>query len=96
MAPKIVCPKCGAEYLLEEIFMSDDLIGNRNAIKDSKGKIILIEGVEPDLSAEYICDYCDTKFIVTASINTITQFSEDLWDEEYSVEIFKDRIDLEE
>ena len=96
MTPRIVCPKCGAEYLLEEIFMSDDIIGSRMVIKDSKGKIVHIEGTEPDLSAEYVCDYCDTKFIATASINTMTQFAEDLWDDEYSVEIFKDRIDLEE
>ena len=38
----IQCPHCGAEYLFEEIFMSDDIIGNRHAVKDEKGRTSLV------------------------------------------------------
>lgn len=97
MTSKIICPHCGAEYLLEEIFMSEDILGTRMPIKDSKGKIVNFEGSEPELCAEYICDYCDRKFTTTLTIEaTSNEEEQDLWDEEYSVEIFKDRIDLEE
>ena len=97
MTSKIICPHCGAEYLLEEIFMSEDILGTRMPIKDSKGKIVHVEGDEPELSAEYVCDYCDSKFVTTLDITATTDVEEvNLWDEEYSVEIFKDRIDLEE
>ena len=92
----IVCPHCGAEYLLEEIFMSDDILGNRHAIKDEKGKIVFVEGDNPELVSEYICDYCDKKFTTSLDIKMWSSFVEDLWNDEYSVEIFKDRIELEE
>jgi len=97
MTSKIICPHCGAEYLIEEIFMSEDILGTRMPIKDSKGKIVRIEGDEPELSAEYICDYCDKKFTTTLTIEASSiEEEQDLWSDEYSVEIFKDRIDLEE
>lgn len=97
MLLKIVCPHCGAEYLLEEIFMPEDIIGSRMPIKDSKGRIVHVEGDEPELSAEYICDYCDKKFTVNLSVKTNATIEEEgLWEEDYTVEIHKDRIQLEE
>lgn len=92
----IQCPHCGAEYLFEEIFMADDVVGTRHAIKDEKGKIVFIEGDDPDLMSEYICDYCDKKFTVSVDMTFWTGVVQDLWEDEYSVEIFKDRIPLEE
>lgn len=92
----IKCPHCGAEYLFEEIFMADDIIGNRHAIKDEKGRIVFIEGDDPELTSEYICDYCDKKFTASVDFQIWMGIVEDLWDEEYSVEIFKDRIKLDE
>ena len=94
----IKCPHCGAEYLFEEIFMADDIVGTRHAIKDEKGKIVFVEGDEPELLEEYVCDYCDKHFQVVANIVYYTNYtSEDTsWDDDYSVEIYKDRIELPE
>ena len=30
----IRCPHCGAEYLVEEILLGDDIIGKRYAVKE--------------------------------------------------------------
>ena len=97
MTTKIICPKCGAEYLIEEVFMGDDVIGTRMAIKDEKGKILHIDGDAPELSAEYICDYCDTKFTakLKVDVDSVEKFVDD-FDEEYKVEIHKNRIELAE
>ena len=92
----IQCPYCGAEYLVEEIFMADDFIGNRHAIKDEKGRIVFIEGDDPILMSEYICDYCDKKFTASIEFEVWTGIVQDLWEDDYSVEIYKDRIALEE
>lgn len=92
----IKCPYCGAEYLLEEIFMADDIIGNRHAIKDEKGRIVFIEGDNPELVSEYICDYCDKKFTASIEFDVCTGIVQDLWEDDYSVEIYKDRIELAE
>ena len=97
MTAKIICPHCGAEYIIEEIFMGDDVIGTRMTTKDENGKIIYIDGDAPELSADYVCDYCNTKF--TAKLNvevaSVEKFVDD-FDEEYTVEIHKDRVELAE
>ena len=98
MTAKIICPHCGAEYLIEEIFMGEDVIGTRVAIKDSNtGKILHADGDAPELSAEYICDYCDTKFVTKLKVEvaSVEKFVDD-FDEEYKVEIHKNRIELAE
>lgn len=97
MSVLIKCPHCGAEYLVEEIFMGEDVIGTRMPIKDEDGKILHIDGDEPTYSAEYICDKCDTKFIakLNISVDSVTEIK-DTWDEEYTVEIHKNRVELAE
>lgn len=38
---KIICPKCGAEYLPSEIYFAEDLIGKqKNIVKNDEGKIL--------------------------------------------------------
>ena len=97
MVTIIKCPHCGAEYLFEEIFMSDDIIGKRTAVKDSTGHIQYILKEEPDMFTTYVCDYCNKEFKVVANIETTCEKLEDEWsDDDYVVEIFKDRINLEE
>ncbi len=81
----IKCPECGAEYLVEEILLGDDIIGKRFAVKDSKGNIEYIEGDLPDMFSEYICDYCNAKFRVNAKVEFTTELVKDDFEEEYIV-----------
>lgn len=37
--------------------------------KDEKGRILVYSGKDMDLKEEYRCDYCNSKFTVTASVN---------------------------
>lgn len=92
----IKCPHCGAEYLIEELVMPEDVIGKRYAIKDSKGKIEYIEGELPEMITEYICDYCDKKFKVQLFLDAKTFIEDDVWESDYTVDVFKDRIELGE
>ncbi len=92
----ITCPHCGAEYLIEEIVMSEDLLGKRYAIKDELGHIINIDGEIPELVEEYICDFCNKKFETKVSMSAITKQINDAWEDDYVVDIYKDRVMLDE
>lgn len=81
----IKCPYCNTEYLPEEIFMGDEFLGNRLVIKDESGKIKVIDGDEPELMSSYICDCCNKKFIVKASVSY--EVLKDDFDEEYTIKI---------
>ena len=92
----IKCPKCGWEYLPEEIYVS--ILGKpKNIVKDENGKILFFDGDSVDLHEEYICDNCgctfttDLKLIIDTKVYIDHDFSED-----YSVPIYKDRIELKE
>ena len=90
------CPHCGAEYLFEELFMGEDFIGKRYPVKDSKGVIQHIDGEEADMFTEYVCDYCDKPFKVKVDLAFTTTALTDEWSDEYVVEVYKNRINLEE
>ena len=80
----ITCPVCGHQYLPSEIFFPDDLVGKpTEIIKDNFGKIDFYLGEDQNLTEEYVCDGCGTRFTVQAAINFKTEVVEDKFDEEY-------------
>lgn len=80
---KILCPKCGTEYLLAEIYYPKSFVGNpHNIIKDETGKILGFDNSDSNLTEEFICDKCDSKFQVTASITFETKLVNDIFDED--------------
>lgn len=96
MEKYITCPHCGTQYLLEEIFMEEDLIGKRyNIIKDNNGKIISMEGCGPSMHEDYCCDNCGCNFRVEASLDFTTSEIKDDFEEESVTQIYKDRIKLD-
>lgn len=64
----IVCPNCGAEYLVSEIFVPEALVGKEVAKRDVDGHIVEVEGKESCLQESYVCDYCDNAFLVVANL----------------------------
>lgn len=95
----IICPCCGTEYHISEIFFPSDLVSNPvELIKDEDGKIEYCIENEECLTQEYTCDKCDHKFKVTAEITFKTELikDEDDFDEESSFKIYEDRATLEE
>lgn len=80
---KIICPTCGHEYHIAEIYYGDKLLGRPlNIIKDENGKILGFEGSDANYSEQYICDNCDSRFEVTASITYETKEVINLFDDE--------------
>ena len=67
----ITCPHCGAQYLPEEILVSDDVLRKGvHATKDSHGRIIFVDGDVECIPEMYICDFCDEPFAVEVSLST--------------------------
>lgn len=67
---RIVCPKCGTEYLPSEIYVPQAFFGKpKEIVKDCNGKIIYTDVDAMDTSEVFVCDRCNTKFNVSASIN---------------------------
>lgn len=94
----IKCPKCGYEYLPEEIFYPKSFLGNaKNIVRDENGKILYFDEDSMNTKEEYICDNCDCAFDVDAKvefstkINVVKDFSED-----YETSIYEEEITLEE
>lgn len=66
----IVCPKCGCEYLPEEIFYPEDLLGKaHDIVKDGKGKLLGAAGGRPAKTEEFVCEKCGATFKVEASVS---------------------------
>lgn len=95
---KIVCPKCGAEYLPCEIYLPNYLLGKaEEVIKDEDGKILDFTGLEADMSERYECEYCNTTFKVNAKIIfTPSMDKTSNFDEEYVSSTHKDSLELSE
>ena len=67
---KIKCPHCGAEYLCSELFVAEDLLEKKIEVyRDKHGKIIHVDGDVASLTTSYCCDYCNTDFVVKASLS---------------------------
>lgn len=66
----IKCPNCGCEYLLGEILYPNLVLGQpKNIIKNEKGKIEYWEDNDLSLSESYVCDNCNTPFIVNLKLD---------------------------
>ena len=95
----ITCPRCGAEYLPQEIYIPNTFFGKASYIeKDSTShQITQVYGTDLDLEENYICDVCNTPFNVSAKISFTTK--EDTrrnFNEEYETKLTKEKILLEE
>jgi uncharacterized OB-fold protein len=61
--PKIICPRCGTQYLPCEIYLPDHFLGKATMIeKDCYGKVLDYYGNSMDLVEQYKCDKCNTTF----------------------------------
>ena len=66
----IRCPHCGAEYLPAEIFYPKYFLGMpKNIEKSATGIINFYDGTNMCLCEEYMCDKCNTTFMVKASVS---------------------------
>ena len=88
--PIIVCPICGEEMLMSEVFIPQAFFGKQNEIiKDSAGHIDYYSGSDPDLDEDYICDNCGAHLKIHANVSfDVTSVSDD-FEEEYVTEINK-------
>ena len=92
----IKCPKCGWEYLPEEIFIN--VLGKpKNVLRDKDGRILFFDGESMELQETYICDNCNCTFIseIKPLFETRVDVNHD-FSEDYSVKIYEDRIELQE
>lgn len=97
MYQKIICPKCGYEYTISEIFIPQYLLGKpRNIIRDDLGRIEVYDGIEQDLTEEYTCDKCNTTFNVNATITFETTINEAKTEDDYVSTIYENRLVLDE
>ena len=74
---KIVCPKCGTQYLPGEIYLPKAFLGQpKKVTKDFAGRILDFQGSTMDTRETYICDKCDCKFSVRAQVQFYTEAKE--------------------
>ena len=95
----ITCPRCGAEYLPQQIYIPSVFFGKASYIErdETTHEIVDICGSNLDLNEEYICDFCHVPFTVTAKISFNTK--EDTkrnFDEDYTTPLKKEKILLSE
>jgi hypothetical protein len=88
----VKCPKCNAEYFLEELFIPDEVIGkHKDVVKDLKGKIVYSKEVSEssEICDDYICDYCGANFKYKIKLQVEPIYSEetDLSIEETTIKI---------
>ena len=82
--PIINCPHCGREYMVGEIFIPTEFVGQpTEIIKGLDGTVLSYSGSDMDLNEEYICDGCNKKFTIKASVNFKTEEAKDLFDDEF-------------
>ncbi len=88
----ITCPTCGREYLPAEIFYPDKFMGRpEDIVRDIYGRILDYEGDPVELVESYICDHCNTEFIVKARIGFATESTKtENFDNEYSAPLQHD------
>lgn len=78
----IRCPHCNAEYLPAEIYYPNYFLGKPyNIIKDDAGNILGYSGSDMDTVETCVCDICNKKFSVDASVTFRTVSAADIFDE---------------
>ena len=95
----VTCPRCGAEYLPQEIFIPNAFFGRASHIErdESTHKIIEVQGTELDPKEEYTCRFCNTPFNVTAKISFKAEEDKKRnFDEDYSTSLVSDTFILDE
>lgn len=95
---KIVCPKCGQEYLACEVYYPKDFLGNaKTIIKDSEGHIKFSDS-DMNLHEEFVCFKCDTLFNIDAKIEFSTSINvEHDFDEDFESSVYDNtRLTLKE
>ena len=93
----IRCPKCNYEYLLSEIFIPDYITTKpTRIIRDEEGSIITFEGIQQDLEEEFTCEHCNANFKVTLDLTTKVELNESKTFEDYSSDLVKERIVLQD
>lgn len=77
----IRCPHCGTEYLPGEIYLPKAFLGQpTDIIRDHQGNILGFQGYDMNTTEEFICDKCDKKFSVDASVSFKTSVVNDIFD----------------
>lgn len=94
----IRCPHCGTEYLPAEIFYPNSFLGKPSNIeKTSCGNIEYYDGKNMDLSEEYMCDKCNTTFVVKSQVIFFTKAVEEKsFSENYKTKLKKSEFTLNE
>lgn len=95
----ITCPRCGAEYLMQEIYLPNSFLGKASYIeKDpSTHQITEILGTDVNTEEEYTCDFCGAPFIVNAKISFCTrENTKKDFDNDYVTVLKKEKILLSE
>ena len=94
----IICPYCGREYVPSEIFYPEDLLPNvGDVVRKENGLVEFCTGSQELESEEYCCDGCGKTFKVTPALSFLVEKVEvEDFDEDFSTQIYKDRISLEE
>ena len=77
--PKIVCPKCGTQYLPGEIFLPKSFVGQpKQVIKNCYGEIIDYYGDSMGLNETYQCDKCNAVLSIKAAVQFQVQIKDEL------------------
>lgn len=74
MKTYIECPRCASQYAPDEIFVWGELLKNKY-IQKTEDSHQLKDKIQP-LTEQYICDYCNCQFKVTAQLSFLTQIDE--------------------
>ena len=86
--PKIICPKCGCQYLPGEIYLPNQFLGQPKIIeRDIYGKIMDDYGGTMDLNETYTCDKCNAIFSIRAKVQFETKIK--YQDEPYKLKLGK-------
>lgn len=82
-SPIIKCPHCGREYLAGEIYLPKSFVGQpTDVIKGFEGQVLTYNGTDMDLKEEFVCENCDTKFSVEATVSFKTKEVTDMFAED--------------
>lgn len=94
----IVCPGCDTEYLPGEIYLPKHFLGQPKDIeRDIMGKIILADGIEQNLTENFVCPKCGKHLVIEADVKyKVTVDSRNNFSEDFTVPIYTDRVFLKE